>query len=55
MGGIESMVRALDGVDPEDPAIPQIRSGGVTTSQVLPGNFRSNLHLLVVYRSLLTD
>jgi imidazolonepropionase-like amidohydrolase len=38
MGGIESMVRALDGVDPEDPAIPQIRSGGVTTSQVLPGS-----------------
>jgi imidazolonepropionase-like amidohydrolase len=38
MGGIESMVRAIDGVDPEDPAIPQIRSGGVTTSQVLPGS-----------------
>lgn len=38
MGGIMNMVRALDALDPEDPAIQQIRSGGVTTSQVLPGS-----------------
>ena len=25
-------------IDPEDPAIPMIRSGGVTTSLVLPGS-----------------
>ena len=37
-GGIMNMVRALDAIDPEDPAIQQIRSGGVTTSQVLPGS-----------------
>jgi len=31
-------VRALDGLNPNDPAIPHIRSGGVTTSLVLPGS-----------------
>jgi hypothetical protein len=34
VGGIQSMVRAVDGIDPEDPAIRQIRTGGVTVSQV---------------------
>ena len=38
VGGIQSMVRAIDAIDPEDPAIVQIRSGGVTVSQVLPGS-----------------
>jgi imidazolonepropionase-like amidohydrolase len=31
-------VRAIDAFDPEDPAIPLILSGGVTTSLVLPGS-----------------
>jgi len=31
-------VRAIDAFDPEDPAIPYIRSGGITTIQVLPGS-----------------
>jgi len=31
-------VRALDALNPNDPAIPLIRSGGVTTSLVLPGS-----------------
>eukprot|EP01113_Clastostelium_recurvatum_P012220 TRINITY_DN1631_c0_g1_i6.p1 TRINITY_DN1631_c0_g1~~TRINITY_DN1631_c0_g1_i6.p1 ORF type:complete len:919 (-),score=171.48 TRINITY_DN1631_c0_g1_i6:80-2836(-) len=31
-------VRAIDAFDPEDPAIPLILSGGVTSSQVLPGS-----------------
>ncbi|PRP82373.1 amidohydrolase family protein [Planoprotostelium fungivorum] len=31
-------MRALDGLNPNDPAIPHIRSGGVTTSLVLPGS-----------------
>ncbi len=31
-------VRALDSFDPEDPAIPRARAGGITTIQVLPGS-----------------
>jgi len=31
-------VRSIDGLDPEDPYIPLIRQGGVTSSLVLPGS-----------------
>ena len=33
-----SQIRALDAFDAEDPAIPLIRAGGVTTALVLPGS-----------------
>jgi len=31
-------LRAIDALNPSDPAIPEIRSGGVTTALVLPGS-----------------
>ena len=31
-------VRAIDAIDIQDPAIPLVRSGGVTTVQILPGS-----------------
>lgn len=45
-------VRAIDAFDPEDPAIPLIRSSGVTSSQILPGsgNVMGGQALAVKYR-----
>lgn len=45
-------VRAIDAFDPEDPAIPIIRSSGVTSSQILPGsgNVMGGQALAVKYR-----
>jgi hypothetical protein len=31
-------VRVIDGLNPNDRAIPWIRQGGITTSQILPGS-----------------
>ena len=37
-GPIMPMVRAIDGFDPEDPAISRALAGGVTTALILPGS-----------------